>query len=66
MFKLPDLDTIYRDMTSSSRQMARGQVWCYQCGRTQKVDTTHCLRHGWPKCCGQTMSISNPREQPNR
>jgi len=55
MLKLPNLnfDAMYQDM-------ARGmpdQVTCRTCGTTQKVDPAHCLRHGWPKCCGATMSL---------
>jgi len=44
-------------------QIKRGQVWCHQCGATRKVDGAHCLAHGWPKCCGYTMSIDSPAER---
>ena len=46
-------------------QIKRGQVWCRHCGSTQKVDGADCLRHGWPKCCGYTMTIDSPEEQAN-
>lgn len=44
-------------------QLARGQVWCRQCGRTQRTDSAEAMRHGWPKCCGYTMTIDSPEEQ---
>ena len=40
--------------------LKRGVVWCLKCGRSMKVDAARCLAHGWPKCCGKTMSIDNP------
>jgi Zn finger protein HypA/HybF involved in hydrogenase expression len=63
---LPDFKSMYRDMATSSPQMARGQVWCHACGATQKVDSADCLRRGWPKCCGSTMSIDSPDERRSR
>lgn len=62
MFKLSDFDAMYRDMASSP-QMARGKVWCHKCGREQDVDSADCLRRGWPKCCGATMSLDSPAER---
>lgn len=44
-------------------QLKRGQVWCYDCGHTEKVNSTECLRTGWPMCCGVTMSIDSPKER---
>lgn len=44
-------------------QLARGQVWCRQCGRTRRTDSAESMRHGWPKCCGYTMTIDSPEEQ---
>ena len=38
------------------------QVWCRECGRTEPVDAAHCLRKGWPMCCGYTMTIDSPEE----
>lgn len=43
--------------------LTRGQVWCPICGRTSKVDSAECLRSGWPKCCGYTMTIDSPDER---
>lgn len=51
---------------SASPQLSRGVVWCHTCGRTQRVDPVHCLQHGWPKCCGSTMSIDSPAERRTR
>jgi len=61
-FRLPDFDAMYRDMASSP-QLARGKVWCHRCGSTRQVDSAQCLRTGWPKCCGETMSIDSPQER---
>lgn len=41
--------------------LKRGMVWCRECGRSERVDSAHCLRTGWPKCCGYTMSIDPPK-----
>lgn len=46
--------------------LKRGQVWCHECGRTERVDSAHCLQHGWPKCCTYTMSIDSPEERASR
>jgi hypothetical protein len=43
-------------------QLARGLVWCTRCGRTEKVNAAECLRYGWPKCHGETMTIDSPEE----
>ena len=43
--------------------LKRGQVWCWECRRTTQVNSAECLRSGWPKCCGSTMSIDPPREE---
>lgn len=44
-------------------QISRGMVWCTDCGRSQRVDGGECLRNGWPKCCGYTMTIDSPSER---
>lgn len=44
-------------------KLKRGKVWCVVCGRTQDVDSAECLRNGWPKCCGQTMTLDSPQER---
>lgn len=62
MFKLPNFNAMYEDMASSP-QMKRGQVWCHQCGNTQRVNSAQCLKTGWPKCCGYTMSLDSPEER---
>lgn len=50
-------------LASEVPQLRRGQVWCRSCGATQHVDSAECLRSGWPKCCGHTMTIDAPEEQ---
>ena len=54
---------MYTQMANSHPKLSRGQVWCKKCGRTQKVDSATSLRYGWPKCCGETMTIDAPDEQ---
>ena len=44
-------------------QFKRGQVWCRECGHTQKVNSANALGSGWPKHCGYTMTIDSPEEQ---
>ncbi len=48
---------------SRSPQLRRGLVWCSTCGRKQAVNSATCLRSGWPKCCGRTMTIDSPEER---
>lgn len=36
------------------------QVWCKTCGGEADVDAADCLRHGWPECCGHTMTLAHP------
>jgi hypothetical protein len=48
-------------MAKSHPNLERGKVWCTVCGRMERVDAAHCLRHGWPKCCGYTMTIDSPQ-----
>jgi hypothetical protein len=35
----------------------KGKVHCKECGREVEVNYAECLEHGWPKCCGYTMSL---------
>jgi len=42
----------------------RGQVWCVECGHTQRVDGAAAIAGaGWPKHCGFTMTIDSPEER---
>lgn len=54
--------SMYDEMAKSHPSLSRGQFWCTECGRTQKVDSGNCLAKGWPKCCGYTMTIDSPQE----
>lgn len=56
--------SMYDDMVLGAPQLQRGMVWCKTCGRSQKVDAADCLRHGWPKCHGYTMTLDAPNERP--
>ena len=60
-------ETTWRtSVVASVPQLARGRVWCITCGATQRVDSAGALSHGWPKCCGYTMTIDSPEERAAR
>lgn len=44
-------------------KLDRGLVFCTVCNRKQAVDVGYALSHGWPKCCGYTMSLDSPSER---
>jgi len=44
-------------------KVMRGQVWCTVCGKSQKSNPIWAMSHGWPKCCGYTMTIDSPEER---
>lgn len=54
---------LQRRIVEDVPSLKRGQVWCYVCGHTERVDAARCLASGWPKHCGQTMSIDSPEER---
>lgn len=60
MTDLHKLANIHRSIADSVPAIARGLVWCHECGRQLKVDGAKCLASGWPKCCGNTMSLDKP------
>ncbi len=47
----------------SHPKLARNKVWCRICGREENVDSKRCMKEGWPKCCGETMTIDSPDER---
>lgn len=55
---------MYKTIVNCCDELKRNQVWCTHCGKTLKnIDSSYCLEHGWPKCCGETMSINSPEER---
>jgi len=56
-------EVIFDHLAICHPKLTRGQVWCTVCGRAQLVDSENCLRNGWPKCCGYTMTIDSPKER---
>lgn len=57
---LTKLEGLHQRIVDDVPALRRGQVWCRHCGATLKVDSADCLAHGWPKCCGYTMTIDPP------
>jgi len=57
------MNSLYRVLARAHPSLERGRVWCHRCGHTEHVDTASALRHGWPKHCGETMSIDSPEER---
>lgn len=55
--------SLYDTLAECHPDISRGQVWCRECGSTQRVNPAECFRSGWPMCCGQTMTIDEPEEQ---
>ena len=51
-----------QDAVNLNDKLKRGQVWCTVCGRTENVDSVICIAAGWPKCCGYTMSLDEPKK----
>lgn len=51
---------LHQKIANDVPQIRRGKVWCKTCRREQSVDGAECLRSGWPKCCGYTMTIDHP------
>ena len=57
------MSNLYRALATAHSSLERGRVWCHRCGHTEQVDTASAFRHGWPKHCGETMSIDSPEER---
>lgn len=52
--------SLYSDIAAIP-QIKRGMVWCRKCGASMRVNgERRTLVGGWPKCCGQTMTIDSP------
>jgi hypothetical protein len=54
---------LYDQIVASHPSLIRSKVWC-SCGKSRTVDPARCLRDGWPKCCGGTMSIEPVARKP--
>lgn len=45
-------------------KLSRGVLWCRTCNRpVYGVNFAECFRNGWPRCCGETMTIDSPKER---
>lgn len=56
------VSALHESLAASHPKLRRGQVWCRKCRAAQSVNSAGALRHGWPKCCGFTMTIDPPEE----
>lgn len=41
-------------------------VWCRTCEAKKETEAQAAIAHGLPRCCGQTMDLSPPRQQRKR
>lgn len=57
--------TLHEVLAVCHPSLTRERAWCRKCGRTVKVDSSECVLHGWPSCCGETMTIDSPKERRN-
>lgn len=64
--KVKQFDELARGIVEEVPSLQRGRVWCLLCGHTEAVDAVQCLREGWPKHCGVTMTIDSPEERQAR
>ncbi|MGY3393403.1 hypothetical protein ACVWW6_005994 [Bradyrhizobium sp. USDA 3311] len=55
---------LYEEIARSHPSLLNGKVFCARCGKPRQVDAAKCLRDGWPKCCGCSMSLA-PAEASN-
>ena len=55
--------SIHKTLANVHPSIARGLVWCKSCRRKQAVDPAECFAHGWPRCCGETMTIDSPQQR---
>jgi len=55
--------SLYSELAECHPKLRRGKVFCHKCGNVINVNPEWCLQSGWPKCCGETMSIDNPEER---
>jgi hypothetical protein len=51
--KIPITAQFYQELAAALPT----ECQCAQCGFVLKVNPAHCLQRGWPKCCGQTMTL---------
>jgi hypothetical protein len=53
----------WKSVVEQVPQLKRGKCWCKKCGSCIEVDAVWRLEHGWPMCCGETMTIDSPEER---
>lgn len=55
--------SFYESIVNDVPQPKAGIVHCHECGNSIRVNAAYCLRSGWPKCHGQTMSLDPAKEK---
>ena len=50
----------YKEIANSHPKLQLGKVYCLVCRRVSTVNVEYCFEHGWPECCGETMTIDSP------
>lgn len=56
----------YASLADAHPSIARGWLFCHKCGRFDQHDSrtfAGFFASGWPRCCGETMSLDSPRER---
>ena len=62
---LHNLQNLHSKIAEDVYGKGNRSVYCKTCGREKIVDPAFCLAHGWPRCCGYTMSLDKPKEETN-
>ena len=51
--------SVHQKIVNNVPELKQGLVKCTICGKELKVDSTKCLKYGWPECCGYTMKLQS-------
>lgn len=64
--RLGSLAAIHDKLAEAAGLGPRTVVRCRLCGHEETVDGATAMRFGWPKCCGQTMSLDRGKTDGGR
>jgi hypothetical protein len=54
--------SIFKKIVDADPALKRGLVCCGVCKKEQTIDSCKALEDGWPKCCGYTMRLDEPKK----